>query len=66
MLPYPLRSFAGYRLLQEYFAFPAKFHFLRIRDLGDVRRRSDTKLDLRFLLAIEQFLDRRNRALLPL
>jgi type VI secretion system ImpH/TssG family protein len=53
MLPYPLRSFAGYRLLQEYFAFPAKFHFLRIRDLGDVRRRSDTKLDLRFLLARE-------------
>jgi type VI secretion system protein ImpG len=31
MLPYPLRSFAGYRLLQEYFAFPQKFLFF---DLG--------------------------------
>jgi len=27
MLPYPLRSFLGYRLLQEYFAFPDKFFF---------------------------------------
>ncbi len=26
-LPYPLRSFLGYRLLQEYFAFPDKFFF---------------------------------------
>ncbi|HZU28631.1 MAG TPA: type VI secretion system baseplate subunit TssF [Bryobacteraceae bacterium] len=31
MLPYPLRSFAGYRLIQEYFAFPQKFLFF---DLG--------------------------------
>ncbi len=31
MLPYPRRSFRGYRLLQEYFAFPQKFLFL---DLG--------------------------------
>lgn len=30
-LPYPRRSFSGYRLLQEYFAFPEKFFFL---DLG--------------------------------
>ena len=27
MLPYPRRSFAGYRLLQEYFTFPEKFLF---------------------------------------
>ena len=31
MLPYPRRSFRGYRLLQEYFAMPQKFLFL---DLG--------------------------------
>lgn len=31
LLPYPQRSFAGYRMLQEYFAFPQKFLFL---DLG--------------------------------
>ncbi len=28
MLPYPRRSFTGYRLLQEYFHFPEKFFFL--------------------------------------
>jgi len=27
MLPYPRRSFSGYRLLQEYFSFPEKFFF---------------------------------------
>jgi type VI secretion protein, VC_A0110 family len=27
MLPYPRRSFVGYRLLQEYFTFPEKFFF---------------------------------------
>ena len=28
LLPFPRRSFWGYRLLQEYFAFPEKFYFL--------------------------------------
>ncbi|MBM3744384.1 MAG: type VI secretion system baseplate subunit TssF [Acidobacteria bacterium] len=28
VLPYPRRSFLGYRLLQEYFSFPEKFFFL--------------------------------------
>ena len=28
MLPYPRRSFLGYRLLQEYFTFPEKYLFL--------------------------------------
>jgi type VI secretion system protein ImpG len=35
ILPYPKRSFAGYRLLQEYFAFPQKFLFF---DLGGLDR----------------------------
>lgn len=35
LLPYPLRSFDGYRLLQEYFAFPQKFLFF---DIGGFRR----------------------------
>jgi type VI secretion system protein ImpG len=34
LLPYPQRSFPGYRLLTEFFAFPSKFHFL---DLGGLR-----------------------------
>lgn len=28
--PYPPNSFAGYRILQEYFCFPEKFHFIDI------------------------------------
>ncbi|QDV32770.1 type VI secretion system baseplate subunit TssF [Tautonia plasticadhaerens] len=30
MIPYSRRSFPGYRLLQEFFAFPAKFHFVDV------------------------------------
>lgn len=45
MLPYPTRTFAGYNLLMELFAFPAKFQFVdvpgfgaAIRKLGAVER----------------------------
>ena len=34
VLPYPRRSFAGFRILQEYFAFPEKFLSLDIVNLG--------------------------------
>lgn len=33
MLPYGYRSFQGYRLLQEYFAFPDRFQFTRLKGL---------------------------------
>ncbi len=33
LLPYPRRSFSGYRLLQEYFTFPEKFFFLELKGL---------------------------------
>jgi type VI secretion system protein ImpG len=33
MLPWPLRSFPGYRLLQEYFSFPDKYFFLDVKGL---------------------------------
>ena len=33
MLPYSRRSFMGYRLLQEYFAFPEKFFFVTLSGL---------------------------------
>lgn len=36
LLPYPARSFVGYRLLQEYFAFPAKFLFFDLANLQSV------------------------------
>ncbi|MDH3599244.1 MAG: type VI secretion system baseplate subunit TssF, partial [Candidatus Tectomicrobia bacterium] len=33
LLPYPARSFMGYRLLQEYFSFPSKFLFFDLSQL---------------------------------
>ena len=36
VLPYPERSFPGYRLLQEYFAFKERFLFFDLTGLNDV------------------------------
>jgi type VI secretion system protein ImpG len=36
VIPYPRRSFLGYRLLQEYFSFPEKFFFLDIQSLDQL------------------------------
>jgi type VI secretion system protein ImpG len=33
VLPFPRRSFTGYRILQEYFAFPEKFFFAELKNL---------------------------------
>ncbi|MGH9639147.1 MAG: type VI secretion system baseplate subunit TssF, partial [Bryobacteraceae bacterium] len=33
MLPFPRRSFTGYRIVQEYFAFPEKFFFAELSNL---------------------------------
>lgn len=33
MLPFPRRSFTGYRIVQEYFAFPEKFFFAELANL---------------------------------
>lgn len=40
LLPYGDRSFLGYRLLQEYFAFPEKFFFFEISGLSAAARSS--------------------------
>ena len=37
VIPYPRRSFLGYRLLQEYFAFPYKFLFVDLTGLTELR-----------------------------
>lgn len=39
LLPQSLRGFEGYRLLQEYFAFPARFLFFDVQDIGPALRR---------------------------
>lgn len=38
MVPYPSTSFAGHRLLMEYFAFPEKFFFIDLNGLEAVSR----------------------------
>jgi type VI secretion system protein ImpG len=42
LLPVTLRSFQGYRLLQEYFAFPQRYRFLEVTGLGAALKRLDT------------------------
>ncbi|QCT19225.1 type VI secretion system baseplate subunit TssF [Jejubacter calystegiae] len=39
LLPDDLRNFDGYRLLQEYFAFPARFQFISISQLRGLLKR---------------------------
>jgi type VI secretion system protein ImpG len=47
LLPYGPRSFQGYRLLQEYFAFPGRYLFARLEGLGPAVRRCDgTELEI--------------------
>ncbi|MDH5673553.1 MAG: type VI secretion system baseplate subunit TssF [Myxococcales bacterium] len=54
LLPYTARSFEGYRLLQEYFAFPQRFLFVELRQLSAaVRRCKGKELELLVLLENE-------------
>ncbi|MGR9117608.1 MAG: type VI secretion system baseplate subunit TssF [Gammaproteobacteria bacterium] len=51
LLPYVSRSFQGYRLLQEYFAFPERFMFVELTQLNDaVQQCNDNELDIIVLL----------------
>lgn len=51
LLPTPRRSFDGYRLLQEYFAMPERFHFVDLCGLQPaVKRSANTELDVYILL----------------
>jgi type VI secretion system protein ImpG len=47
LLPYGPRSFQGYRLLHEYFAFPARYLFVKLRGLAAaVRRCVDQEMEI--------------------
>lgn len=51
LLPYTSRSFQGYRLLQEYFAFPERFMFVELTQLQNALKQCpDTELDIILLL----------------
>jgi type VI secretion system protein ImpG len=52
VLPYPMRSFVGYRLLQEYFAFPEKFFFVSLNHLSELKKAAlKSKAEVLFLIA---------------
>ena len=51
MLPYPGRSFDGYRLLQEYFTLPQKFHFVDISGLEAATAGASSSLEIVFLIS---------------
>jgi type VI secretion system protein ImpG len=69
LLPVTLRSFQGYRLLQEYFAFPQRFLFVDIEGLAPaVRRHSGNELEIALLFergesSLESVVDAANFAL---
>jgi type VI secretion system protein ImpG len=69
LLPVTLRSFQGYRLLQEYFAFPQRYRFFEVTGLGRALKRVDSnQLELVILLgrgepAFESVVDRSNLAM---
>jgi len=51
LLPVTLRSFQGYRLLQEYFSFPQRFRFFEVSGLARAMKRVDAnQLELVILL----------------
>ena len=52
ILPYPRRSFLGYRLLQEYFSFPEGFFFLDLKGMQPVWSAGfKDKVELIFLIS---------------
>ena len=69
LLPSGQRSFQGYRLLQEYFAFPQRFQFVELRGLqAGLRQCADKEIEITILLdradaQLEKTLDSSNFAL---
>ena len=51
VLPYPRRSFTGYRIMQEYFSFPKKFFFIDVKNLAPLAsERFTNKAEIVFLI----------------
>jgi type VI secretion system protein ImpG len=69
LLPASGRSFAGYRLVQEYFAFPQRYQFLDLTGLqAGLRRCAEQEVEVTILLSrgdaqLEKTLDGRHFAL---
>jgi type VI secretion system protein ImpG len=69
LLPVTLRSFQGYRLLQEYFSFPQRYRFFELSGLANALKRVDAnEVELVILLGrgdanLESVVDASNLAL---
>jgi len=69
LLPVTERSFQGYRLLQEYFAFPQRFRFVEVGGLASsVKRNATDEIEIVILFgrgesALERVVDASNFAL---
>src|SRR5579884_1926001 len=59
MVPYPRRSFVGYRLLTEYFTFPDKFFFFDIGNLRSGLEKFKDRVEIVLLLSEFELSDRR-------
>ncbi len=59
LLPYTRRSFDGYRLLQEYFAFPQKFLFFEIQGLKEATAGCKDAVEILIFLSPFEREDRR-------
>ncbi|HEX5483371.1 MAG TPA: type VI secretion system baseplate subunit TssF [Terriglobia bacterium] len=62
LLPYPRRSFMGYRLVQEYFSFPEKFFFFELRDFdASVLGGFKNRVEIIFLISPFELSDRQQK-----
>lgn len=62
VLPYPRRSFKGYRILQEYFAFPEKFFFFDLRGFGSaVLKGAKNRVEVIFFISPFELNDRQQK-----
>ena len=58
-LPYPYHAHPAYRLVQEYFVFPEKFHFFDLDGLGRLRERSSAERHFDLFLLFDTLPDSR-------
>lgn len=62
LLPYPRRSFIGYRLLQEYFSFPEKFFFFELKNFDQgVLSGFKSRIEIIFLISPFELSDRQQK-----
>lgn len=54
LLPNDPRNFSGYRQLQEYFAFPARFQFFSISGMGSFLKQTKEKNEFELILLLDK------------